>query len=85
MINYAPMNPAQTCVLERRQGDVVPRTAETAHRLIMPSDTPYTMTLFTTGPHRRDWGFWLNGQFMPHDQVIENRSDGTSVYKGPMG
>src|ERR1700691_1970855 len=41
-----------------RKGDTVHRDAEEAHRLVLPPDIPYTMTLFTTGPHRRAWGFW---------------------------
>lgn len=44
--------------LERRGGQTIHRRAETAHRLILPSDVPYTMTLFTTGPRIREWGFW---------------------------
>lgn len=67
----------------RIKGDVVQRHAETAHRLELLDNCPYTMTLFTTGPVRRNWGFWAAGEFLPHDLVIENRADGTSVYTGP--
>lgn len=42
-----------------RRGDVVFRRASEAHRLILPSDIPYSMTIFSTGPVVRDWGFWF--------------------------
>ncbi len=65
-----------------QKGEVVSRQAETAHRLELIDGVPYTMTLFTTGPVRREWGFWVDGRFVPHDTVIEQR-DGQSVYTGP--
>lgn len=44
---------------QRHKGQVITRGAEEAHRLILPDGVPYTMTLFTTGPVVRDWGFWV--------------------------
>lgn len=41
------------------QGQTYTRKAEEAHRLILPEQHPYTMTLFSTGPVRRKWGFWI--------------------------
>jgi hypothetical protein len=42
----------------RRVGDTIWREAHWAHRLFLPEGTVYTMTLFSTGPKIRDWGFW---------------------------
>lgn len=41
-----------------RKGDTVKRKATEAHRLLLPADIPYTMSLFSTGPKVNDWGFW---------------------------
>lgn len=45
-------------LFHRSVGDVISRRATLAHRLILPSGVPYTMTLFTAGPKIREWGFW---------------------------
>lgn len=42
----------------RSKGDVIFRRAHWSHRLLMAGH-PYTMTLFTAGPHIRDWGYWF--------------------------
>lgn len=42
-----------------RKGQTCWRRAEAAHRLILPKDIPYTLTLFSTGPTVRPWGFWM--------------------------
>lgn len=68
---------------KRVKGDVVNRLASHAHRLILPPDIPYTMTLFTTGPTVRDWGFWINGWWVSHKEVLTNLADGRSVFKMP--
>lgn len=52
-----------------RSGDVACRTASEAHRLILPSGIPYTMTLFTTGPKIRDWGFWFDNGWRDAEEV----------------
>lgn len=72
----------------RRPGDVIHRAAEQAHRLILPGDTPYTMTLFCTGPKARTWGFWCSDHrgrrvWVPHSSCIVNHPDGTSTFKEP--
>lgn len=41
-----------------RKGDVVHRAASDAHRLLLPKGIPYTMSMFSTGPKMRSWGFW---------------------------
>jgi hypothetical protein len=41
-----------------KKGDVVHRGEEEAHRLKLLPGEPYTISLFTTGPVVRQWGFW---------------------------
>lgn len=67
-------------VHQRKPGDVVHRLAETAHRLILPEGTPYTLTIFSTGPKRQEWGFYAKGGWVPASELIENRGN-VSVYK----
>lgn len=61
-----------------RKGDVVHRRAGEAHRLILPPDIPYTMSLFTTGPVLRPWGFWFPDGWVDADAVTR-MEDGASV------
>lgn len=67
--------------VRRKKGDVIHRPASWAHRLILPAEVPYTMSLFTTGPKIRDWGFWENGEFKPF-QEITVETEGHSSWKG---
>jgi hypothetical protein len=51
------------CEIGRHQriaGDVVTRSAEDTHRLIVPAGGR-AVSLFMTGPKTRDWGFWCPG------------------------
>lgn len=85
IINPDPLSdPGGEKTISRRVGDVVSREASVAHRLILPEGIPYTMTLFTTGPKVRSWGFWCNdGVWRGHDEVTETLPDGRSVWKEP--
>ena len=67
----------------RKEGDVVFRPAEQAHRLLLASPLGYTMTLFSTGPKRREWGFWFPDGWRNQRDVIENLPDGRSLFKNP--
>lgn len=49
---------AHTETFTRVVGDTIFRRADWSHRLLLPKDIGYTMTLFSTGLHRRRWGFW---------------------------
>lgn len=74
-------------VIQRRKGDVIFRQGEEAHRLLLPPQFTYAMTVFSTGNHRRKWGFWSMAKdgtqtWIDQARVIENRADGTSVYTG---
>lgn len=75
---------SEPAVRELRKGDVVARKAEEAHRLILPADIPYTMTLFTTGPHRRSWGFWTRDGWVDQKELVVELPDGRSIFKGDM-
>jgi hypothetical protein len=59
-----------TMTRKLRKGDVVHRTASEAHRLLLPSEFRYTMTLFSTGPKVREWGFWFPQGWRSHDDVL---------------
>jgi hypothetical protein len=65
----------------RKAGDVVYRQAKQTHRLIMPewNKQGYTMTLFTTGPKVREWGFWVDGEWRHWKTVVENRDGESSL------
>jgi hypothetical protein len=62
-----------------RKGDSVWRPAETAHRLILPKTIPYTMTLFTTGAKRREWGFWYEDGWHSSARHVADR-EGVSIH-----
>ena len=70
---------------EVRTGRVVHRRAEEAHRIFLLPDCPYTISLFTTGPVVRDWGFWFENptRWVSHKEVIVDTPDGRSVFKDP--
>lgn len=70
---------------QRRKGQTVWRKAEIAHRLVLPAAEPYTMTLFTTGPVRRDWGFWIGQTWYSHTDCISHDRNGKSVFHYPKG
>lgn len=63
---------------EIRARDVIHRKAEEAHRLILPKKFLYTMTIFSTGPRVRPWGFWFSDGWLDAHDVLED-VDGMSV------
>ena len=69
---YPNAVPAQgrSVIYQRRTGDVIHRQAERLHRLLLPPQHPYTMTLFCTGPHRRSWGFMFPEGWVPAKEVV---------------
>jgi hypothetical protein len=66
-----------------REGDTVHRKAEDAHRLLLASPLGYTISLFSTGSKRREWGFWFPDGWRNQREVIENLPDGRSIFKAP--
>lgn len=86
LLQKAPDLDGPQSKLARNKGDVVFRQAEEAHRLFLPSGTAYTLTLFSTGPHRRSWGFWLEHperRWIDAEECIATMPDGRSVWTGP--
>jgi hypothetical protein len=63
----------------RSKGDVIFRRAEWSHRLLLTGH-PYTMTLFTTGPKIRDWGYWFPDGWH-HNKRHNVLIDGVRVFK----
>lgn len=55
-------------------GDVVQRKAELAHRLEV-LDGP-VVTLFITGEHRREWGFWCGERFVHWEKYVDAQNKG---------
>lgn len=45
----------------RREGEVVERKADHAHRIEMNGSGDKVITLFLRGPRVREWGFWCPG------------------------
>lgn len=57
-ICYDPEQPWMVgSVRDCSEGGVVDRVADATHRLVLP-EGGRAVTLFTTGPVVRDWGFW---------------------------
>lgn len=70
-------------ILKRRVGDVIHRAATVAHRLILPPGIGYTMTLFSTGPKVREWGFWYpDGWHDNHRHVVDRDGQSGHVKEG---
>lgn len=69
-------------IRQLRKGSVVSRVAEEAHRLLLPKEFPYTMTLFSTGPKVREWGFWYPNGWRSFKEVTVQLPDGRSIHKG---
>ncbi len=65
-----------------RRGDTVFRKATEAHRLILPPEFPYTMTLFTCGPVVREWGFWFKEGWRNADDVLRMEGRNSIMQEG---
>lgn len=63
--------------LVRLPGDVVWRAATEAHRLLVRG--PYCMTVFSTGPVVRAWGFWYGDEWKSFEDVTK-WENGRSVH-----
>jgi hypothetical protein len=70
---------ANTQSFARKKGDVIWRKGEWSHRLFLPPAIPYTMTLFSTGPNTRKWGFWYPERWMAYEEVTKFEN-GQSVH-----
>ena len=84
LLNTFPMREGgyfEESVEHRKPGDVIFRPATWAHRLILPLNVPYSMSLFSTGPKIREWGFWTPQGFVPFNEVTVEQN-GRSSWKG---
>lgn len=63
-------------------GQLIYRQAHYAHRLILPENVAYTMTLFTTGPKIQNWGFWIDGKKVLSTEVCRMEGN-ASLWIGP--
>lgn len=52
-----------------RKGDVIFRRASEAHRLMLPAGIEYSISLFSSGPKVREWGFWYPGGWRSYKEV----------------
>lgn len=68
--------------ITRKPGDVVHRLATWAHRLILPPSIPYSMSLFSTGPKIKPWGFWMESGWVNYEDVTRTE-DGHSQWVNP--
>lgn len=68
-----PRLPGEPCERPLRRGDFVYRKAEVAHRLILPPEFDYTMTQFSTGCVRREWGFWTPEGWLDSHEFYDRR------------
>lgn len=62
----------------RQKGGVITRGASEAHKLHL--NAPYCLTLFSTGPTVREWGFWHDFKHIPWPKMVEE-THGTSRRK----
>lgn len=53
----------------RKPGDVVCRTFETRHKLLVPPGE-YAVTLFMSGPTKVEWGFFTENGFVLHTDYL---------------
>jgi hypothetical protein len=76
----SPKPPRRQETFVRRPGDVISRSAETSHRLVInPNRATYALTLFTTGPKIREWGFWYPTGWV-HNEDVTRTIDGISIH-----
>ena len=69
-------------VRKLRMRDVVARKSREAHRLILPNELPYTMSLFSVGPVLHEWGFWTDNGWLDARVVTQMTPDGRSIFRG---
>lgn len=74
-----PRGPLHKRVL--RKGDTAHRSEIEAHRLKLLGD--YSISLFSTGPRVREWGFWIDNVWHPWSEVTEGdyRVGGVSQWR----
>lgn len=61
---------AETHINKLKPGDMRCRTAEEPHRVLLANNSAYMITIFTTGPKVREWGFWTEDGFIGHKEFV---------------
>ena len=61
-----------TVLIKRERGTVIPHKAEEEHRIDTLLRVP-TWTLMTCGRKRKDWGFFVDGMYVPSDLYLKTR------------
>lgn len=61
----------------RHPGDAISRKAAYAHRLVLPRGQRYSISLFTTGPVIREWGFYCQDGWKPYHECITTKDNKT--------
>jgi hypothetical protein len=82
LCHFPSMFDAKVLFYPRKKGDAIFRKAEWAHRLILPAHIPYAMTLFSTGPKIREWGFWHGQEWHSFSEWCKKDAE-KSVWVGP--
>lgn len=75
-------DPIHAVTRRLRKGDTCYRKGSEAHRLLLPPEFPYTMSLFSTGPKVREWGFWYEDGWRSFKEVT-HLEDNVSVHHDP--
>ena len=70
-----------TYEVTRRVGGIINEPASLAHKMWLAPGVPYAMNLELTGPHIRDWGFWINKKWVSHTECVRTMPGNLSVYK----
>ena|SRR6202158_3596098 len=78
-------NALNTRIYIRAPGEMIHRAADWSHRLLMLDNTPYAMTVFMTGPKKRDWGFWYPDGWKLWSEVTRQLEGNKSVHIKPEG
>jgi len=71
-------------IRQLRPGSCMMRSAEVAHRLILPEGIKYSISQFTMGARRREWGFWIDGKWYPYQECTRTANFRT-VFRYPPG
>lgn len=72
----------QTWIERLGPGTVKVRLAIDPHRLLLGKGVEYSISLFTTGPKTRVWGFWTDKGWVSHEDYGVVVKDGVSKFEG---